>query len=228
MANHFFRFPQTPHVTWLGTDSPREDKVLSKGEVADLLSSEVLVEEKLDGANLGISIDSNFELQVQNRGQYLRTPFTGQFSRLNGWLGQHSFRLIDNLRPGQILFGEWCAARHSMDYTSLPDWFLLFDVYDLQKKKFWSSHRRNSFASKLGLKVVPNLYQGKIELNQLVELLANSESHYRAGPPEGIIIRKQSDQWCEARAKLVRASFSQSIEDHWRSRLIEWNELKHE
>lgn len=228
MASHFFRFPQTPHVTWLGTDSPREDKVLSQSEVADLLSSEVLVEEKLDGANLGVSIDSNFELQVQNRGQYLQTPFTGQFSRLNGWLGQHSFQLIDNLRPGQILFGEWCAARHSMDYTSLPDWFLLFDVYDLQKKKFWSSHRRNSFASKLGLKVVPNLYQGKIELNQLVELLANSASHYRAGPPEGIIIRKQSDHWCEARAKLVRASFSQSIEDHWRSRLIEWNELKHE
>ena len=26
-----------------------------------------------------------------------------------------------------ILFGEWCAAQHSLDYETLPDWFLAFD-----------------------------------------------------------------------------------------------------
>ena len=60
MTTKFFRFPHT-----------RDDKVLSHAEVASLLSGEVVVEEKLDGANVGLSLDANGNLVVQNRGQYL-------------------------------------------------------------------------------------------------------------------------------------------------------------
>jgi hypothetical protein len=61
----FFRFPHTPHLAWLGEGSPRVDKVLSSREAADLLAGEVVVEEKLDGANLGISVSENGALRVQ-------------------------------------------------------------------------------------------------------------------------------------------------------------------
>ena len=44
----FFRFPHTPHLTWLGTESPRDDKVLDAAEASALLAGAVLVEEKLD------------------------------------------------------------------------------------------------------------------------------------------------------------------------------------
>ena len=33
----FFRFPSTPHIAWLGTGMPRDDKVLSVSQAADLL-----------------------------------------------------------------------------------------------------------------------------------------------------------------------------------------------
>ncbi|MCG8312447.1 MAG: RNA ligase family protein [Pseudomonadales bacterium] len=221
----FFRFPHTPHITWLGEGSPRDDKVLSRQEVDDFLIGEVLVEEKLDGANLGISINAEDELQAQNRGQYLIEPYSGQFSRLTSWLGQHRYQLLDHLQPDWILFGEWCAAKHSLDYLSLPDWFVLFDVYDRQQEKFWSNTRRDNLAGKLGLQVVPDLYQGKITLKQLIDLLSSSKSRYRKGTPEGVVIRKQTRDWCEARAKLVRAEFTQAIDDHWRSRSIEWNKV---
>ena len=39
-------------------------------------------------------------------------------------------------------------------------------------------------------------------------------------------MRHDSKDWCEARAKLVRADFAQSIEEHWRSRAIEWNDVR--
>lgn len=104
MTTKFFRFPHTPHLAWLGNSSPRDDKVLSHGEVASLLSGEVVVEEKLDGANVGLSLDANGNLVVQNRGQYLSGPHTGQFARLPSWLVQHadSVPLDHSLTPMNV------------------------------------------------------------------------------------------------------------------------------
>lgn len=222
----FFRFPHTPHIDWLGNESPRDDKVLAPNDVAQLLADKVLVEEKLDGANLGISISYDGQVQAQNRGQYLIEPFTGQFSRLNSWLAQHHWALKDHLSPDLILFGEWCAAKHSLDYDSLPDWFLVFDVYDRQQQRFFSCQRRNELAQVLELKYVPAIFEGKTSLADLKQLLITTQSRYRLGPPEGLIIRQQSTQWCEKRAKLVRADFSQAIERHWSTKMIEWNSIR--
>lgn len=222
----FFRFPHTPHIDWLGEGMPRDDKVLDEAEIASLLAQPLRVEEKLDGANLGISIRDNGELRAQNRGQYLLEPFAGQFSRLNSWLAQHRYALTDHLSSDVIVFGEWCAARHSLDYDNLPDWFVVFDVYDRSAQKFWSCARRNALAETLGLAVVPTLYEGTATVDELKNLLSSASSQYREGTPEGIVMRQDSAQWCEARAKLVRADFAQSIEEHWRSRAIEWNDVR--
>ncbi|QOJ09358.1 RNA ligase family protein [Nitrosomonas sp. H1_AOB3] len=219
----FFRFPNTPHLLWLGEGQPRDDKILSDAEVAALLRDEVLIEEKLDGANLGISLDEQGELRAQNRGQYLPQPFSGQFSRLNSWLGQHGENLRQTLTPELILFGEWCAARHSLDYDKLPDWFLLFDVYDRKAGKFWSLEQRNRLAQELNISTVPLLKRAKVTRDQLIRLLDDTCSRYRSGKVEGIVIRCDSPLWCENRAKLVNREFVQTIEDHWRSRAIEWN-----
>lgn len=221
--SNFFRFPHTPHLAWLSERSAREDKVLSAHEAKTLLKGIVTVEEKIDGANLGISLNSSGEIQFQNRGEYLFEPYSGQFSRLSGWLRQHEFALKKILRPEIILFGEWCAAKHSLEYTHLEDWFLLFDVYDRNLKKFWSIERRNLIAKDAGLAHVPKIYQGCISISYAHDILSSSKSKYRLGNPEGIIIRKDSEHWNEVRAKLVRPDFSQSISEHWRKQSITWN-----
>jgi hypothetical protein len=38
-----------------------------------------------------------------------------------------------------------------------------------------------------------------------------------------VVIRRESTDWCEARAKLVRPDFTQAIDTHWRKRVLEWN-----
>ncbi len=225
--SQFFRFPHTPHIAWLGEGAPRDDKVLSSSEISELLKGEVRVEEKLDGANLGISFAPDGTLRAQNRGQYLQEPYSGQFSRLTSWLGMHEWKWRQHVEPQLILFGEWCAARHSLDYDGLPDWFLLFDVYDRVRQRFWSVERRNALVETLGITTVPTLYQGKTDLKQLKKLVNESTSRYRPGPLEGIVIRRDSKDWCEARAKLVRAEFTQTIGEHWRSRSIEWNQVQY-
>lgn len=225
MDASFFRFPHTPHLAWLGRGMPRDDKVLSSAEVEELLASNVVVEEKLDGANLGLSLAPDGSLRAQNRGQYLTKPYTGQFTKLPAWLIQHDEALRAVLTPDIILFGEWCAARHTLDYAALPDWFLLFDVYDAHACRFWSSARRNALAHSVKLTTVPQVGFGRYTFASLKNLLADSSSHYRDGDLEGLVIRRESAQWCDSRAKLVRPDFTQAIEDHWRKRAIQWNRV---
>lgn len=225
--NDFFRFPHTPHVKWLGKGNPRNDKLLSPSEINDLLHTEVIIEEKIDGANLGISLDEQSSLRLQNRGNYLQMPFRGQFSRLNGWLEQHCNTISKQLTPGLIVFGEWCAARHSVGYTCLPDFFLLFDIYDLNAEKFWSVKRRNEWAEITGLKTVPCIHHGMATVKSLENKLAESMSCYRDGSMEGIVIRKDDDQWNQQRAKLVRADFTQGISEHWSNKVMEWNSVEY-
>lgn len=220
---NFFRFPHTPHLVWLGKGQPRADKVLAPSEREAILKHELAIEEKVDGANLGFSLNANGDLLVQNRGQYLIPPYTGQFAKLNSWLSRHENLLFDALDEHLIAFGEWCAARHSLAYTALPDWWLLFDVYDKRSGRFFSTLRRNAWAKKAEVNVVHQIAKGHFTQETLKSLL-NTPSCYRQGDLEGIIIRQESDNWLKRRAKLVRPEFVQSIDEHWSRRSIKWNQ----
>lgn len=219
----FFRFPHTPHLTWLGTEQPRTDKTLSSEEIDVLLDNDLVVEEKIDGANLGFSLTPDGDIQIQNRGQYLSPPFIGQFTKLSDWLSTNEGLLFDALERNLIVFGEWCAARHSLSYTALPDWWILFDVYDKRTGRFFSTKKRNKWGEKAGVSIVHRVAKGKFEFNSLKDLL-NEPSHYRQGTMEGIIFRYENEFWLIKRAKLVRSEFTQAIDEHWSRRSLEWNQ----
>lgn len=221
----FFRYPHTPHIAWLSEGEPRDDKVMSSAEAAEFLQEEIVIEEKLDGANLGFSISPEGELRAQNRGQYLVPPFTGQFARLGEWTAVHQDRLFDVLAESLIVFGEWCAARHSLEYDRLPDWWLMFDVYDRVAQRFWSSARRSPLASSLEVAQVPRLYRGCVDLTQLKGWVAAQPSRLREGYAEGFVLRQEDSLWLHDRAKLVRPGFTQAITQHWRSRPLAWNQV---
>jgi ATP-dependent RNA circularization protein (DNA/RNA ligase family) len=224
----FYRFPHTPHLAWLGAGVPRGDKVLSAAEAQALLTHAVVLEEKVDGANLGFSLGGDGEVRAQNRGQYLARPFTGQFSRLNAWLAMHEEALFDALSTNLMLFGEWVAAVHSLDYAELPDYFLVFDVYDRLEQRFWSTARRNALAIQLGLRPIQQLGAGHFSLQSLRHMINTTQSAYREGACEGIYLRIEDANWLQDRAKLVHPDFVQSIGVHWRTRALRWNALASE
>jgi hypothetical protein len=220
----FFRFPRTPHLAWLGAGHPREDKVLDTQESRAFLSGNVVVEEKVDGANLGLSLDEAGRLRAQNRGSYLDpSNLTGQWKPLQRWLATRRFALAEALGLELLLFGEWCYAVHSVRYTRLPDWFLAFDVYDRLEGAFWSVERRDALARHLNLATVPSLGHGRFKLDTLTTLLG--QSALGDGPAEGLYIRREQRGRLLQRAKLVRAEFAQAISDHWSHRTIEANRI---
>ena len=106
----FFKFPTTPHIIFASSNMARADKLLEAKKKDILLSNVVTIEEKIDGANLGISFGQSGDLLLQNRGQYLLPPFSGQWRMLSDWVATHQEKLFDVLEGRYVLFGEWCYA----------------------------------------------------------------------------------------------------------------------
>jgi ATP-dependent RNA circularization protein (DNA/RNA ligase family) len=213
----FFRFPHTPHVAWLGPGTPRNDKLLAPSDARELLAHVVVVEEKVDGANLGFSTDEDGYLRAQNRGSFLDLDAPqGQWKPLKRWLAIHRHTLTHALAPHLMLFGEWCYAVHSVRYTRLPDWFLAFDVYDRAKGEFWNVERRNELARRVGIAVVPELGRGRFDIAGLKLLLEKSQ--LTDGRAEGVYVRREAEGRLIARAKLVSPEFVQAIDEHWSKR----------
>jgi len=220
----FVKFPSTPHLLWLATTIPRADKVFDRDEAVAFLQEPVVVEEKVDGANLGISFDSEGNLLAQNRGNLLQRGVKDQFAPVWGWLDQRECQLFDVLEDRLILFGEWCYARHSIAYTHLPDYFLAFDVFDKQEQQFLCSEKRNQICEDLRIFTVPSVVSGCYNLSEVPRLIG--ESSLYDGPMEGIYLRQESPLRLTRRAKVVRAEFVQMIGEHWLSQAMAINRLE--
>jgi len=220
----FFRFPHTPHLVWLAAGRPRDDKLLSPEEARAFLSGEVLVEEKVDGANVGLSLSGTGELRAQNRGSYLtRGRAAPQFHPLWAWLDTRRAVLEAALGRHLILFGEWCFAVHTVRYDRLPDWFLAFDVYDRSAGQFWNAERRDALVPECGLAAIPRLGAGRFSVEQIRQFLG--PSRLGSGPMEGVYLRRDQGDWLLDRAKVVRPEFAQGIGEHWSARHLEKNSL---
>lgn len=225
MNEDFFKFPHTPHLVWLSAGIARVDKVFSAADVDAFLSGEIIVEEKVDGANLGISVSTAGYLQVQNRGNHIGPGAHPQFQPLWPWLGARKAQFIEVLGEHLLLFGEWCFAVHSVQYDNLPDWFLGFDVYDHREDRFWCVAHRNELFTQLGIHPVPGVAQGRYTLKALEELLYHTPSQVGGEALEGFYLRREQGDWLDQRAKLVRPEFIQAIEEHWSERSLKKNVL---
>jgi len=224
MTDAFHKFPHTPHLLWLGAGSPRDDKVLRPAEVVEFLSGEVIVEEKVDGANLGISVGPDRRVRAQSRGNYLASGRShAQWNPLWPWLAERRDILENGLSGSLMLFGEWCYAKHTVPYDALPDWFLGFDIFQVASRRFWSVERRNAWLHERGLVSVPEVKRGRFQLKQVPSLLAASSVGLI--PMEGIYLRRDQDGWLQARAKVVSTAFQQQIEEHWTRRPVTPNQL---
>lgn len=226
MKDDFFKFPSTPHLATLGDFDIRDDKVMSESQRNSFLRNKLTVEEKMDGANLGISFDVYGNIRTQNRGAYFHLPASGQWKKLEKWLDSRTDLFFEILGDQYILFGEWCYARHSVFYSQLSDWFFGFDVYNRKEAQFLSSNRRDLLFNKMQIAQVPAIARGHFTLADLKKLF--SQSKFSDQPAEGLYLRLDQAKWLAQRAKLVHPVFIQSVEQHWSSSAIIPNRLSSE
>ncbi len=117
-------YPRTAHLPPVGVPV-RDDLVLSDAEAARLLADEVIVEEKLDGANVAVWLDTVGVPQAATRGGPGALDRANQLGPLRGWIAAHGDELRSLLAPGDVLYGGWLWWRHAVAYDALPDWLVV-------------------------------------------------------------------------------------------------------
>jgi len=146
-----FKFPRTFHILDTG-NMEADDLLLDPAEARLFIGKPITVEEKVDGANIGISLDplntapdGKSAFRFQKRAHFVTVASEAQFRGLDTWADENRGALLRLLqtsvgpgkaRPGQrIVFGEWLAATHSKAYDSLPSRFILFDLFDAELRE---------------------------------------------------------------------------------------------
>ena len=234
------KFPRTPHLLDAGGDAvTRDDLVMSAADaMAWLGDATVIVEEKVDGANLGISLAADYSPLFQNRSHFVTSESATQWRGLDRWWTTHARMLACVLEPTRhVLFGEWMAYQHSIYYTELPAHFIAFDVFDTHSGRFLSRAALNEFLEPTGIPLVHTIaeqtFASPHELLPLLDTISvygarsSSAGKDANAPVEGLYLRVDDGPWLGRRSKIVRPDFVQSIEKHWSSKIPVKNQVRY-
>lgn len=152
------KYPRTPHLEGsnLQVGDEGHDQVRLKQLRADFPDAVCIIEEKIDGANAGISFDADLNLRIQSRGHIL----TGgarerQFGPLKEWATTIEADLLERLEDRYTMYGEWCWAHHTQFYDLLPHYFLEFDILDRTSGTFLPTPARRALLEGLPISSVP-------------------------------------------------------------------------
>lgn len=231
------KYPRTYHIE--GSRFQPGDEDLDSVPFSALLDRPLIIEEKVDGANTGISFAPDGQMLLQSRGHYLTGgPREKHFNLFKQWAYSHASAFWEVLGSRYILYGEWLYAKHTVFYDYLPHYFLEYDVLEIEQQQFLSTSSRKKLLAGLPLVSVPVLMTGILQSKkQMMNLLG--ESNYiqpghieklrllcrekgldeerslkqtdTSSTMEGLYIKVEEDEIVKARYKYVRASFLTTI-----------------
>jgi hypothetical protein len=223
--SNIVKYPRTPHLD--GSRVQPGDEDLAIVGAADLQSLPLVIEEKLDGSNAGISFDADETLMLQSRGHVLTGgPRERQFDLFKRWASSHRECLWKILGRRYLMYGEWLYARHTIFYDELPHYFLEFDILDRDTGLFLSTGLRHALLAGSPVQSVPVLARSPVpDWDKLLTRSRCSSSETM----EGLYIKWEADGRVLGRYKYVRQEFLQTVADsmtHWMDRPIEPNRLR--
>lgn len=169
-----FKYPRTSHVR--GSRFQHGDHDMEAVPFEGLAGKHLVVEEKVDGANCGISFSEDGELLLQSRGHYLRGgPREKHFNLLKQWSACHQEAFYCALGSRYVMYGEWLYAKHTYFYDALPHYFMEFDVLDTQTNEFLSTPERRKLLVQCPVTPVLVLYEGIVKSQQdLAKMIVRS------------------------------------------------------
>ena len=195
---------------------------LDSTQVKRLLSGEVVVEEKMDGSNVGIIRHSN-GFALQKRGSLVGRSVHEQFDFFHGWAHGDGYERIMSLPTGTLLYGELLYAVHALYYDQLPEFFLVFDVR--RGKKWLKYQQRREFCEEYGFHMVPLIVQGCFTKNELMGLVPERSAY--GATAEGIVVKRYSKNGY-FKGKIVKPEFQGKIDEagvHWSRQKVKRNSL---
>lgn len=238
IEDNIIKYPRTPHLQ--GSRLQPGDEDLSQRPFSDIVGKNIVLEEKIDGANSAISFTEKGELRLQSRGHFLTGGYRERhYDLLKQWAVVQQNKLYEVLGGRYIMYGEWMYAKHSIYYDMLPHYFMEFDVLDRETNRFLDTPSRHELLKNLPVSHVPVLASGKFNnLDEVLKYLGDSkyisENHIKqlredaeklgldadqicretdaSRTMEGIYIKIEENGEVVDRMKFVRNTFLQTVE----------------
>lgn len=197
------KYPRTPHLPWsLG----RSEDDVGLNTVANFTSpicKDVVVTEKMDGENTSMYREHIHARSLDSANHPSRT-----------WVQQLHGTIRHEIPVGWRICGENLYARHSIGYSNLKSYFMVFSIWD-ENNRALSWDETVQYCNILGLSTVPVLYRGTWN-EKAIRLLYIPEEH--RDNREGYVVRVAEGfaykDFAKSVAKFVRKNHVQTSE-HW-------------
>lgn len=238
--NQIIKYPRTMHLK--GSKLQKGDYDLSTISFNEIKESYIVIEEKMDGSNCGISFDESGKMYLQSRGHFLNGGYGEKhFALFKTWANVHKSSLYNILGSRYIMYGEWIYAKHTVYYDDLTHYFMEFDIYDKDTKKFLSTKKRKEMLDGYDFIVsVLVLFDGYIRnFKDIEKLVTNSKFKTKdwtknlektcnelnlsydlaksqtdsSDKMEGLYIKVENEEEVLIRCKYVRDTFTNTILD---------------
>mgnify|MGYP001086558715 FL=1 len=235
-----YKYPRTRHLE--GSREQAGDEDLKCVKFSEIRGKYLVFEEKVDGANCGISFGRDGKMYLQSRGHFLNGGYgERQFDLFKLWAGCFENQLCRLLGERYVMYGERLYAKHTVFYDRLPHYFMEFDIFDKKEGRFFSTRKRKEFLENApfiqsvrvlaegtcealgGIEkwIGPSLFISKESKENLrIQCQKNRvdfESALRqtdlTGIMEGIYIKVEDGDYVTDRLKFVRGSFLNTILD---------------
>jgi len=204
-------YPRIPHL--VGGRGSDDDRVLPPDEAASLLAADVIIEEKLDGANVMAWLEEG-RIQTALRSGPGSADRAGQLGPLRAWVGEHSDALRDLLEEldGGTLYAEWLYLTHTVAYDRLPAYLVVLDLVD-PDGRFLLPDERDAAAGRHGLATPPELARTVPGALPAVEALIGP-SRVGSEMMEGVVVRQVRHSQPRL-AKLLRPGLVRLSDADW-------------
>jgi hypothetical protein len=201
------KYGRSYHLPW-SPGATSDDKI--SNSVESLIGVDIVITEKLDGGNIGMTNDGVYE---RSHAVFTTSPWTKEVRDI------FNLKVRGNLDDGVFIFGEGLEAIHSIEYSNLKSYFYIFGVRDSNIWIPWEAVEEYSYL--LDIPTVPVLFKGvvssEVELKDIVERLV-SENSELGGEREGIVVRNagmfHSDDFKDNLLKWVRKDHVRT-DQHW-------------
>ena len=204
------KYPKTLHLPW--SEAITDDPWLSS--VEHFVGKQIVVSEKLDGEGETLSRDFIHARSVEGHPHPSRTWVR------NLW-GKIRHEIPDNFR----ICGENLYAEHSIHYSALDSYFMVFNIWDGDWCLPWDETLE--YCKMLGLASVPVLADGLWEESGIKACMTGVSR--QGGSQEGYVVRLADGflrkDFPKSIAKFVRKGHVQT-NSHWMDKPVVPNDLR--
>lgn len=206
------KMPSMHHLPWSQEEARRQKWMNEKDVRQSFDEKTVIALEKMDGANACLTSDKVYARSHSGE------PHRDEWDYLKK---KHREEYMHKIPEKHAYFGEYLYARHSIKYTGLPAYFLVYGVYNKKTEWWYSWATTKRLADSKGFETVPEIKGPQIfnSDSDFFKMKPEGKSQY-GDTREGYVLRNADGfrhktlEW--NMAKCVREDHVQTEELHWR------------